>query len=534
MRAPQAKKSRRGFIGGLVAGSAAVPMLASARGEAAPRSAAGPLFEVTRFGAVGDGRTSCTGAFQRAIDACGRAGGGIVLVPSGRFVSGALFLRSNVQFHMLPGAVMIASDRFEDFPPIDGRSEGIERKTHASLFTGERLENVSITGTGTVEGQGPRWWSANAEVRRMRDARKLPREADNPPGAPLRWPRPRLINFIQCQRVTVEGISLVNSPYWNVHFVYCQDVLVNGLKIEALEAQNIDGVIIDSCKQVRVTSCAIAAGSDSIAVKSGYNADGRRVGIPSEDVLITNCNLTCTGGAGISIGSETAGGIKNISISNCTIVGPRYGIQLRSPRGRGGVVERIRMSDVLFDRITGVGLYLTHFYDSLKMDSFFAQRAERTGNPETDRAMRLPVDEGTPTFREIDFSRLTFGEVPILGLIEGLPERFISGVRIRDVSAADARSGFTIRRASDVSVSGLCTGPAEGPALSAREVERLRVDGLVSTRPDKHAAIVLEDVTGAFVHDCDVPQRPLCEARGNRNRGLNLSGNNAHPGPGPR
>src|SRR5262249_47370488 len=155
----------------------------------------------------------------------------------GRFLSAALFLRSNVQVHMLPGAVMIASDRFEDFPPIDGRSEGIERKTYASLFTGERLENVSITGAGTIEGQGPRWWSAYNEVRIIREAHKLPREADNPPGAPLRWPRPRLINFIRCEAVTVQGITLINSPYWNVHLLYCQDVVVDSLKIVALEAQ---------------------------------------------------------------------------------------------------------------------------------------------------------------------------------------------------------------------------------------------------------------------------------------------------------
>jgi hypothetical protein len=174
-----------------------------------------------------------------------------------------------------------------------------------------------------------------------------------------------------------------------------------------------------------------------------------------------------------------------------------------------------------------VGLYFTHFYDSVKMDSFFAQRSDKTGNPETDRTMRMPIDEGTPTFREFDFCGLTFGAVPMLGLIEGLPERPIRGVRIRDVSAADAGTGLAIRRAAEVSVTGLFTGPAVGPAISAREVERLRVEGLVCTRPDERAAIVLEDVAGAFVHGCDVRDRPLCDARGNQNRDLNVSGNNA-------
>ena len=536
MGVPHTKTSRRAFV----VAAAAVPWLpgwsGGARAEPARAGRApglgGPIFDVTRFGAVGDGRRSCTSAIQRALDACARAGGGVVQVPPGRYLTGALFLCSDLHLRLLPGSVLVASDRFEDFPPIDGRSEGIERKTYASLLTGERVENVAITGGGTLDGQGPRWWQAHDVTNKQRLERNLKRDAENPPGAPLRWPRPRLINFLRSTSVTITGISLTSSPFYNVHLVYCQDVLVEGLSISALQALNIDGIIVDSCKQVRVTSCSIASGSDAIAVKSGYNQDGRRVGIPCEEVVITNCNLACSGGAGISVGSETAGGIRNISISNCTVVGSRYGIQVRSPRGRGGVVERIRVFNMVFDRLTAVGVYITHFYDSVKQDSLFAARDQTTGNPETDRSMRAPVDEGTPTFQDLDFSGLTFGAVPILGLIEGLPERFIRGVRLGDISAPVAKAGLSIRRATEITVNDLCAEPTEGPVIAGRDIERLRIRGLVCARPDPRAAVVLEDVKGAFLSGCDVPNRPLLETRGDKVTGVTVVGNNAPSRPG--
>ncbi len=206
----------------------------------------------------------------------------------GRFLCGALFLRSNVHLDLAPGAALVASQRFEDFPAIDGRWEGIERKTHASLINGSNLENVSLTGAGLLDGQGWPWWNAHEETKKLRLERKLPREAENPPGSPLKWPRPRLVNRIRCQKLAIRGVSAREAPSYTFHLVYCQDVVVDGVTLLGLEAQNSDGVVIDSSKRVRISNCSIELGGESISIKSGYNEDGRRVGLASEDIVVTN------------------------------------------------------------------------------------------------------------------------------------------------------------------------------------------------------------------------------------------------------
>ena len=191
--------------------------------------ATGRLFDVTRFGAKGNGTTLDTRALQSAIDACAAAGGGIVLLPPGRYLSGALSLRSNVNFHVGAGAVVVASRNFADFPPIPGRWEGIERTTYSSLLTGHELENVTVSGQGTLEGEGPVWWEAFEAASKLRAAAKLGREEEGPPEALLKWPRPRLINFIRCQRALVADIALMDSPSYNIQLTYCQNARVENV-----------------------------------------------------------------------------------------------------------------------------------------------------------------------------------------------------------------------------------------------------------------------------------------------------------------
>jgi polygalacturonase len=461
-----------------------------ARGRAA---AAGGVHDVTRFGARGDGKTLNTKAIQQAIDTCSKAGGGTVLVPPGQFVTGALFLRSHLRIEISSGATLLGSPRFEDYPAMTSRSDGIERKSYASLLTGEGLENVVITGGGIVDGQGPPWWRAHDVVRTMRTERKLPREAENPEGAPLKWYRPRVINLIRCQGVAVRDLTFRESPYWTLHFVYCQDVAIDGLTITTLQASNIDGIIIDSCKQVRVANCSIGAGSDSIALKSGYNEEGRRIGLPCDDVVISNCHFGNSIGAGVSIGSETAGGIRNVAIHNCTIERCRYGVHIRSPRGRGGVVERVRMSNLMLDKIEDAALLVSHFYDSVRMDSLFGDRTA-SDNPETDRTRKLPVGEGTPSFQ--------------------------------------ARTGVLLTRAAQTRIAGLRMNPTDGPAIAARDVERLQIEGLVCPRTDPKVPVIrLESTAGVFVHGCDIGPgaREFVRAEGKANHDLNVTDNNLPP-----
>jgi hypothetical protein len=463
------------------------------------------VYDIRRFGAVGDGTTLNTRAIQQALDTCAARGGGVVLIAPGIYRSGALFLRSRVHLNVLSGATLLGSDDFDHYPPVMSRSEGIERQTYASLLTGEGLEGVVVSGGGVLDGHGPAWWRAHETTRAMRDRLKLRREQDNPAGSPLRWPRPRVLNLIRCQGVSIAGITVREGPYWNAHLVYCDDVDIDGVTMTGLQAANIDGIIIDSCRRVRIANCAIASGSDPIALKSGYNEDGRRVARPCEDVAITNCNLSFSVGAGVSLGSETAGGIRNVTISNCTITRSRYGIHIRSPRGRGGVVERLRVHNVVFDEIGDTALMITHFYDSVRQDSMFGHSPRPTGNPETDRTIAVPVGAGTPTFRDLAFNGITVGVAPTLAVIEGLPEQYIRGVTIRDLRAIQVKAGIFCMKASEVSIDGAKIDGLEGPAVAARQVENLQVHRLVCPRPAGGGPCVqLEEVRSAFVHGCQV------------------------------
>jgi polygalacturonase len=483
------------------------------------------VFEVTRFGAVGDGKTPATVAVQRAIDRCAAAGGGMVRFPAGRYLCGALFLRSGTCLHLSAGAVLVASERPEDFPPVRSRWEGIERTTHASLINGDELEGVTVEGPGAIDGAGGPWWKIHEETKQIRLARNLPREAENPPDAPLRWPRPRAITLLRCREVLVRGLTITDAPSYNLHLIYCQDVMVNGLTIVGLEGQNSDGIHVDSCQRVLIANCSIASGGESIALKSGYNEDGRRVGIPCEDVLVTNCNLSRSYGAGIACGSETAAWIRNVTISNCTITQCRLGLHIRSPRGRGGGIERVTCNNLVFDKIRESGVMITHYFDSVRMDNVFGEPAAADGNPETDRSLKVTAGPGTPTFRDVQFRRLTMGAVREVATIEGLAERFIEGLILDGISASQAATGVLCRRVTSLQIDGLAVDPTKGPAVAARDIRGLRIHRLRSMVPYGRAPIQLENVHGAFIQGCDTTDRDLVAFHGSRNRDVVLRHN---------
>jgi polygalacturonase len=497
----------------------------------AGRPESGQIFDITRFGAVNDGKTLSTEAIQRAIRACVHAGGGRVLVPPGQYLSGGLFLGDNVELHLVAGARLRASPRFEDFPPLMGRSEGIERLCHSSLLNGSELENVAITGQGTLDGNGEAWWDAHRVTHDMRLARHLTREADSPPGAPLRWPRPRVVNLMRCQGVVVRDVTIENSPSWSLHLVYCDGAVVDGVITTGLQAPNIDGIVVDSCSNVRLANCLLAQGGEAIALKSGYNEDGRRVNIPCENVIITNCHATYSVGAAIAIGSETAGWIRNVAINNCTVSRSKYGIHIKAPRGRGGGVENVRISNILLNTIDNTGLIISNYWNSVIWRVLFEEK-KPSGDPETDRTMVVPAGEGTPTFRNISISGVTMGAVSRIAVVEGLPERPIDGVHLRDLFATASKEGIIASRVHGLTIDGLTVNVLESPMVCASHVRRLTLRALAGTRPRGSQPVVqLEDTADAFIQGCNVPTPPADFVRlvGHSNSGISLIANNLLP-----
>jgi hypothetical protein len=507
--------------------------LALAGGPPAAR-ASGPaaVFEVTRFGAVGDGRTICTAGLQRAIDACGAAGGGMVLVPAGSYLTGALFLRSHVHLALAAGATLAGNGRFEDFPPVKGREEGLERMVHASLLTGVDLEDVAITGPGMIDGRGAPWWKADETVRNMRLAANLPREAPDPPGMPLKFPRPRMINLIRCRQALIEGITLVDGPGVNVHLVYCEDVVIDRMIcFQNQPVRSSESIIVDSTRRVSITRCRLTAGSDCIGIKSGYNEEGRRIGRPSEDIVISGCQFYKTS-SGVVIGSETSGGVRNVVVSDCVIHHCLSGMRIRAPRGRGAVVEKVRVSNLVINGADEMAIKISHFFDSIRSEGRFVRSGPARGNLEIARSRKAPVDEGTPTFRDFTFSGLTLSGMRDVALVEGLPERYIQGLVFEDITASQVPAGIACTMASDVTISNFFLEAVDSPAVDAREVERLEVHRLRCPRPPTEAPLVwLENVSRAYLHGCAPGPSPAEWLQQEQSRQVTLAANHL---PAPR
>jgi polygalacturonase len=548
-------KNRRRFIGAVAGGATTtIPGLfsaglvhAAATGRGTPvvaphphaGDAAGPtgVFDVTRFGAVGDGRTPATAGLQRALDACGSAGGGLVMVPPGTYATGALTLRSRTHLYLAPGSVLLASRRPEDYPPMKGRDEGVERMIHSALLSGVDLQDVSITGYGLIDGQGEPWWKADEAIRKLRVAAKLPREAENPEGAPLRWPRPRLINLIRCRNSRIEGITMKDGPAPNIHFVYCEGALVDGINVyQTRPARGTDGILVDSSKHVRITNCSLSGGSDCVGIKAGYNEEGRRIGLASEDIVISNCHMIHSSASGVAIGSETAGGINNVLVSDCVMQDCLSGVFIRAPRGRGGIVENLRITNIVMDRIEEQAFKISHFFDSIRMEGRFGFKPTfARSNVETVRGKRAPVDAGTPTFRDFDFSGIRISRARDVAVIEGLPERFIHGVTLDNFAVTQAKTGISCDMVTHLRISGFVVGALETPTVDVRDGDRLEIHRLRCGQPSANfPAVWLENVNGAFIHGCDIaaPAPGFAWLGQEQCKAIVLTGNNV-PAPAP-
>jgi polygalacturonase len=515
---------RRKFIQNLTVGAASVPVASAltmpltkqliaapgelaAAAEAAPAQGAKYVFEVTEFGATPDGRTLCTSAIQSAIDACAKAGGGKVVVPPGRFLTGPLFLKSNLEFEIVAGATLLGSTNFSDYRTIQGRWEGLDRKIFASLLTGDGIENVTITGNGTLDGQGSVWWDAHRKTMALRQAKGLiGREPENPPGSPLPWPRPRMINLYRSKNVRISGLSIVNSPSWNVHPVLCEKVCIDGLTIiNPVTSPNTDGIDPESCRNVIISNCYISTGDDCIVIKSGYKYQKENPYTVCENIVITNC-VFGKGHGGVAIGSETAGGVRNLVASNCVCDGTTRGLYIKTARGRGSVIEDVRADNWTMRNLSEAAIAVSLIYEP------------------TDADDAMPVDETTPTVRNIHFSRVTATNVPHAIVIQGLPESPIQNLTLSDVAVNSSGFGATCARVRGMAFDSILVNPDAGPAMSLFDVQDLKLHRFRTNKANPgQPAIRMENVQDAFVESCAAAGTSvLVEVKGTENKGVTL------------
>lgn len=365
---------------------------------------------VRDYGARGDGIVLDTRALQDAIN----AGAGTVVVPPGKYLIGAIFMRDEVTLHLEPGVTLLGSESAADYPIIDARWEGLTQPTHAPLISGTGLKNIAVTGRGTIDGQGASWWQRHLEKS-------------------LAYPRPRLISFSECSNVLVEGVTLTNSPAWTINPVRCENVAVDKVTIiNPADSPNTDGINPDSCRNVHVSNCHIDVGDDCITIKSGIESESPKPLVPCENITVTNCTMV-HGHGGVVIGSEMSGGVRNVVISNCVFVGTDRGIRLKSRRGRGGVVEDIRVTNIVMQDVLCPFTMNLYYHVNKRGDPIVADKSAR------------PLDLGTPRFRRIHFAHITARNAQFAAaFLYGLPEAPIEDISFDDVSismAANALAG---------------------------------------------------------------------------------------------
>ncbi|MCD4727652.1 MAG: glycoside hydrolase family 28 protein [Pirellulales bacterium] len=376
--------------------------------------------DIRDHGAIGDDKTKNTKAIREAIEACAKAGGGTVLVPEGAWLTGAVHLKSNVNLHLAEGALLRFSDDPEDYlPVVFTRWAGFECYNYSPLIHASNCSNIAVTGPGRIDGNGRRWWSwtrrGEATAWKMYQEQIL---KGVPPekrvcGTPEAGLRPPLIQPINCKNVLLEGFTISNpGPFWTIHLVYCENAIVRGLTLRVAggpDNSNNDGVDLDSCRNVLVEYCRFSTGDDCVALKSGMNEDGWRVGRPTENIVIRHIHAK-RGHGGVVIGSDMSGGIKNVFVHDCHYENTFAGIRLKSTRGRGGVVENLWFQDITMDRV-GHALQVTTQY----------------------RAYMGTTEGKVPTFRNIVLRNVTCRHARRAAWITGLPEQPIENVTLENV-----------------------------------------------------------------------------------------------------
>ena len=419
------------------------------------------LYDIRAFGAIADGRTLCTEAIQKAIERCAGAGGGTVYLPPGRFLSGTIYLKSGVTLRLDAGCTLLGSTSLRDYPvTVPALRSYTDNYTDKSLIYGEKLERVAITGRGAIDGQGA--------------AFKGPYKV-----------RPYMIRLIECRDVTVEGVTIKDSPMWVQHYLACDDVRISGITVKSHVNANNDGIDIDSCRRVIVTGCNIDSGDDAIVLKS---TSAR----PCTEVVVSGCVLRSTCNA-LKMGTESNGGFQNIVLTGCTIYDTRLaGVALEIVDG--GTMDRVVVSDITMSGV-GAPLFL------------------RLGNRA--RGFTEGMDKpGLGSMRNITISNIeATGANPTGCALAGLPEAKIENVTLSNIrlsfagGAKAAEASRAVPEEPDKYPEYAMFGRLPAYGLYCRHIKGLKLTNvqLQLAADDKRHAVVFEDVKDAALDGLDAP-----------------------------
>lgn len=328
-------------------------------------------FDIRNFGAAEGGEHINTQAFKKAISACSEKGGGKIIVPKGKWLTGAIHIESNTELCIEKDAELVFSEDKKDYLPVVFTSfEGIRCYNYSPLIYACGKENVAITGEGTVNGGGMGWWGwkiIDDGINSLYTASMLDTPVEKRIYGEERFGlRPCFLQLADCKNVLMEGIKIINSPFWNVHPIWCENVIIRGLRLDnPFKSPNTDSINIEGCNRVLVENCLITGGGDDIfTLKSGRGTDGWNMKKPCKNIVIRNCEARDTNGGGIVIGSEMSGGVENILAENCRFKNIMNGLKIKSKKGRGGYIKNIEYKNIKAENvINAINVTLRYAYD---------------------------------------------------------------------------------------------------------------------------------------------------------------------------
>ncbi len=421
-------------------------------------------FRITDYGASGDGQTMNTQAINKAILECSERGGGVVLVPKGFWLTGPIYLKSNVNLHLQANALLQFSSNFEDYRIIKGNYEGKPSARNESPISGTNLQNIAITGSGVIDGNGQAWrmvgrgelterewktkiasgglvsedgktWFPSVKTKRAHEQKRSVLLSDAGDLANFNdikdYLRPNMVVLTSCQKVLLEGVTFRNSPAWNLHPLMCENVTIRNIVVYNPDyAQNGDGVDIESCMSVLIEDSVFDVGDDAICIKSGKDEEGRKRNMPTQNVIVRR-NVVYAGHGGFVVGSEMSGGAKNLFVEDCTFIGTDKGLRFKSTRGRGGIVENVNIRNINMSNIGNEAIYFDMYY--------------WTKPPQDNEPQAVPeVSEETPRFRNIVIDGVNCSGAQMGIFVRGLPEMPIENLVLKNINIRSA-SGIYLK-----------------------------------------------------------------------------------------
>ncbi|MDR7370084.1 glycoside hydrolase family 28 protein [Flavobacterium aquidurense] len=405
-------------------------------------------YNINDFGAVADGKTMNTAAFEKAIKACAENGGGKVIVPNGKYLTGAIHLESNVNLHLEDNAEILFSTNPKDYPIIHTSWEGTELMNYSPLIFARNKTNVAITGKGTLNGQAnsSNWWVWSGG-KSYAWQKGIPSQNDPTnrevlvdmaeKGVPVservfgegRYLRPSFVEFFECNTVLIKDVTIINAPFWILHPLKSNNIIIDGVTVNS-HGPNNDGCDPEYSQNIIIKNCTFNTGDDCIAIKAGRDADGRRVAIPSKNIIVQNCKMI-DGHGGVVIGSEISAGVNNVFVENCKMDSPNLDrvIRIKTNSKRGGVIEDVFVRNLEIGTVKECVLLATMYYNVY---------GSQTGN-------------FIPVIRNINLENINVKNAGKYGVLaEGYKESPVENITLKNVVIEKADSIYKLSNVKNI------------------------------------------------------------------------------------